>query len=85
LNYVSSTAVAITNIGGQISTLNTWSTLTISNSTASDITVRTYANGPRAQGSATTFSLVVGAGKEGILSFLSRGLLTTNFVTTTQQ
>lgn len=85
LNYVAATDCAITNIGGQDATMNTWATLTVSNSTASDITVRTYSPGIRLQGAATTAALVIGAGKEGFLSFHCRGVLSTNLVTSTQQ
>lgn len=85
LNYVATTDCAITNVGGQDATMNTWATLTVSNSTASDITVRTYSPGIRLQGASTTAALVVGAGKEGYLSFHCRGVLSTNLVTSTQQ
>lgn len=83
--FVASTDCDITGISGQLSDQNTWATLTVSNSTASPITVRSTATGFRLQGSASTAALVIGAGKEGYLSFHSRGTLSTNVVTTTQQ
>lgn len=85
LNFVASGDCAITNVGGQDATMNTWATVTISNSTASDITVRTYSPGIRLQGASTTAALVIGSGKEGYLSFHCRGVLSTNLVTSTQQ
>lgn len=83
--FVASTDCNITNVGGQLATQNTWTTLTISNSTAADITVRSTAAGIRAQGSSTLAALIIGAGKEGYLTYHSRGVLSTNFVTTAQQ
>lgn len=83
--FVASTDCALTNIGGQLAGLNTWGILTVSNSTASDIVVRSTASGLRAQGPLTTTALTIGGGKEGILSFESRELYSTNFVTSAQQ
>jgi hypothetical protein len=85
VNYVAAGDVAITNTGSQDPRLNTWATLTVSNSTASAITVRTLAPGVRAQGSTTTAALSIGAGKEGYVTFHSRGFLSTNYVTSAQQ
>ena len=83
--FVASTDCEITGVSGQLADQNTWATLTISNSTASPITVRSTATGFRPQGSATSSAMVIGAGKEGYLSYHSRGVLSTNFVTTSQQ
>ena len=83
--YVASGDCAITNVGSQQASLNTWATLTVSNATASAITVRTTAAGVRAQGSTTTAALSIGAGKEGYLTFHSRDFHSTNYVTSTQQ
>ncbi len=83
--YVASGDCAITNVGSQQASLNTWATLTVSNSTASAITVRTTAGAARAQGSTTTAALSIGAGKEGYLTFHCRDFLSTNFVTSAQQ
>lgn len=84
-DYITTTDVNITNVGGQLARQNTWATLTISNASAGDITVRSTAAGLRPQGSGTSAAMVVGAGKEGILSFLSRDFKSTNYVTTAQQ
>lgn len=83
--FVASTDCAITGVSGQLADQNTWATLTVSNSTASPITVRSTATGFRPQGASTSTALVIGAGKEGYLSFHSRGVLSTNLVTSTQQ
>lgn len=83
-DFIATTDCNITNVGGQLAGQNTWATLTISNSTASDITVRSTAVGLRAQGLNTTTALVIGAGKEGVLSYLCRDFKSTNFVTTAQ-
>lgn len=84
-DFITTTDCNITNIGGQLARQNTWATLTISNASASDITVRSTAAGIRPQGSGTTAALVIGAGKEGILSYLCRDFKSTNYVTTAQQ
>lgn len=84
-DFIASGDCNITNVGGQLARQNTWATLTISNSTGGNITVRSTASGLRAQGSSTSAALVIGAGKEGVLSFLSRDFKSTNFVTTAQQ
>ncbi len=83
--FVASTDCNINGIAGRIADQNTWTTLTISNSTAGDITVRSTASGIRPQGSSTLAALVVGAGKEGYLTYHCRGFLSTNYVTTAQQ
>lgn len=83
--FVASTDCEITGVSGQLADQNTWATLTVSNSTASPITVRSTATGFRPQGAATSSAMVIGAGKEGYLSYHSRGVLSTNFVTTSQQ
>lgn len=84
-DFITTTDCNITNVGGQLAGQNTWTTLTISNASAGDITVRSTAAGLRPQGSSTTAALVIGAGKEGILSYLSRDFKSTNYVTTAQQ
>ncbi len=83
-DFVASTDCNITAVGGQLAGQNTWSTLTVSNSTAGNIIVRVTASGLRAQGGSTTNALTIGAGKEGVLSFLSRDFKSTNYVTTAQ-
>ncbi len=83
-DFVASTDCAITAVGGQLAGQNTWGTLTVSNSTAAPITVRVTASGVRAQGPNTTTALAIGAGKEGMLTFLSRDFKSTNFVTSAQ-
>lgn len=85
LNYIATGDCNITNVSGQDATLITWSTLTISNSTASSITARITASGVRLQGSATTASLPIAAGKEAMITIQCRGVLSTNMVTTAQQ
>ena len=74
----------ITNVGGQVAGQNTWATVTVSNSTASDITVRLTAAGLRAQGITTTTALVIGAGKEGYVDVHCRDFKSTNFITSAQ-
>ncbi len=83
--FVASTDCNINGIAGRIADQNTWTTLTVSNSTAGDITVRSTASGLRPQGSSTLAALIIGAGKEGYLTYHCRGFLSTNFVTTAQQ
>ena len=78
------TDVAITNLSGVISGQDKWGTLVISNSAASAITARmTVGTTVRAQGSATTNALVIGAAKVGYLTF--QALVGTNYWTTSQQ
>lgn len=84
-DYITTTDVNITNIGGQLARQNTWTTLTISNAAASSITARVTASGVRAQGSGTTAALVIPSGKEAIYSFLSRDFKSTNYCNTVQQ
>ncbi len=83
--FVASTDCNVNGIAGRIADQNTWTTLTVSNSTAADITVRSTATGLRPQGSSTLAALVIGAGKEGYLTYHARGFLSTNYVTTAQQ
>lgn len=84
-DYITTTDVNITNVGGQLARQNTWATLTLSNAAASSITARVTAPGVRAQGASTSAALVIASGKEAIFTFLCRDFKSTNYCNTVEQ
>lgn len=83
--FIASGDCNITNVGGQIAAKLTWASLTISNSSAAAITVRSTLSHLRLIGPTTSTALSVGAGKEGQLTYTSWDFHTTNLVTAAQQ
>jgi hypothetical protein len=78
--YVMTDVAAITNFIWN----GTWAVLAVSNSTPN--ATNFYFNAPaRAQGTATTNTLLIGAGKMGFISIVGSTGLFTNYMNTTQQ
>lgn len=79
------TPASVTNIGGTSATASMWSSLIVSNASASNITLRVDAANVRALGPSTTNALIIAAGKVGLLSVQTFGQLITNYATASQQ
>jgi hypothetical protein len=81
-----STDCSVTNIVGQVANKVMWSTLAVSNASASAINFRmTGGLSIRPQGLQTTNNVVLASGKMAVFSAISFGTLNTNYCNTSQQ